>query len=275
MDNPRAEKVAVVAEVREKLAGAQAALLADYRGLSVKDMSALRQSLAAAGPPCPVYKNTLVRFAARDLGIQDLEPLLTGPTAITFVDGDAAAAAKALRDFSRTNPLLIVKGGLLGDKVRRRRRRQGAGRPAEPRGPAVPDRRAPPGPAAADGQPPRGHPPLLRLRPDGPDREAGRGAAPPRPTPRDRRRAPTPPPSPSVDDAAPPRPQPTRPPPSAADPRPPRPPRPTTPRRRRERTPTRAAPTPPPTPDAPDTPPRRAEPCPAPPSTTSSTRSPT
>jgi large subunit ribosomal protein L10 len=117
MDNPRPEKVAVVTEVRERLAGAQAALLADYRGLSVKDLSALRQSLAAAGATVSIYKNTLVRFAARDLGIQDLEPLLTGPTAITFVDGDAAAAAKALRDFSRTNPLLIVKGGLLGDKV--------------------------------------------------------------------------------------------------------------------------------------------------------------
>ena len=117
MENPRPEKVAVVAEVRDKLAGAQAALLADYRGLSVKDLSALRQSLAGAGATVGIYKNTLVRFAARELGIADLESLLTGPTAIAFVDGDAAAAAKALRDFSRTNPLLIVKGGLLGDKV--------------------------------------------------------------------------------------------------------------------------------------------------------------
>ena len=117
MDNPRSEKVAVVAEVRERLSSAQAALLADYRGLTVKDMSALRQSLVASGATVAIYKNTLVRFAARELGIEALEPLLTGPTAITFVDGDAAAAAKALRDFSRTNPLLIVKGGLLGDKV--------------------------------------------------------------------------------------------------------------------------------------------------------------
>jgi large subunit ribosomal protein L10 len=103
--------------VREKLQAAQAALLADYRGLTVADMSALRQSLAGAGATVSVYKNTLVRFAARDLGIDGLETLLTGPTAITFVEGDAAAAAKALRDFSRTNPLLVVKGGLLGDKV--------------------------------------------------------------------------------------------------------------------------------------------------------------
>ena len=117
MDNPRPEKVAVVTEVRERLSSAQAALLTEYRGLTVKDLSALRRSLAGAGATVGIYKNTLVRFAARDLGIPDLEPMLTGPTAITFVDGDAAAAAKALRDFARTNPLLVVKGGLLGTKV--------------------------------------------------------------------------------------------------------------------------------------------------------------
>lgn len=117
MDNPRSEKVATVAEVRGKLSGSQAALLADYRGLTVKDFSALRQSLAAVGATVGIYKNTLVRFAARDLGIDGLEPLLKGPTAITFVESDAAGAAKALRDFARTNPLLVVKGGLLGTKV--------------------------------------------------------------------------------------------------------------------------------------------------------------
>lgn len=117
MDNPRPEKVAVVAEVREKLGAAKAVLLTDYRGLKVKDLSALRQALAGVGATVGIYKNTLVRFAARDLGISDLDSLLTGPTAIAFVDGDAAAAAKALREFSRANPLLIVKGALLGDKV--------------------------------------------------------------------------------------------------------------------------------------------------------------
>ncbi len=117
MDNPRSEKVATVAEVRGKLSASQAALLADYRGLTVKDFSALRQSLAAVGATVGIYKNTLVRFAARDLGIDGLEPLLKGPTAITFVESDAAGAAKALRDFARTNPLLVVKGGLLGTKV--------------------------------------------------------------------------------------------------------------------------------------------------------------
>ena len=116
MENPRPEKAAVVEEVREKLSAAQAALVTEYRGLNVTAMADLRRTLRSAGGEYKVYKNTLVRFAARDLG-HDLEELLTGPTAIAFVDGDAAAVAKALRDYSRTNPVLVVKGGLLGAKV--------------------------------------------------------------------------------------------------------------------------------------------------------------
>jgi len=115
MDNPRAEKVAVVDEVRGKLSGASAAVLTEYRGLTVSAMSDLRRALRAAGGDYKIYKNTLVRFAARDLGL-DIDELLTGPTAIAFVDGDAAAVAKALRDYARTNPLLVVKGGLLGER---------------------------------------------------------------------------------------------------------------------------------------------------------------
>src|SRR5690349_8986200 len=115
MDNPRAEKVAVVDEVRGKLSGAGAAVLTEYRGLTVSAMSDLRRALRAAGGDYKIYKNTLVRFAARDLGL-DIDELLTGPTAIAFVDGDAAAVAKALRDYARTNPLLVVKGGLLGER---------------------------------------------------------------------------------------------------------------------------------------------------------------
>ncbi len=117
MDNPKPEKVAVVAEVRERLSASGATILTEYRGLKVSELAQLRRSVREAGGDYRIYKNTLVRFAARDLGITDLEAMLTGPTAITFVDGDAAAAAKALRDFSRTNPLLVVKGGLLGTKV--------------------------------------------------------------------------------------------------------------------------------------------------------------
>jgi large subunit ribosomal protein L10 len=117
MDNPRPEKVAVVDEVRERLSAASAAILTEYRGLNVTEISRLRRSLREAGGEYKIYKNTLVRFAARDLGLAELEAMLVGPTAIAFVSADAAAVAKALRDFSRTNPALVVKGGLLGTKV--------------------------------------------------------------------------------------------------------------------------------------------------------------
>ena len=108
MDNPRSEKVAVVDEVRERLSSANAALLTEYRGLAVGELARLRRSLREAGGEYKIYKNTLVRFA---------EALLVGPTAIAFVETDAAGVAKALRDFARTNPSLVVKGGLLGAKV--------------------------------------------------------------------------------------------------------------------------------------------------------------
>ena len=117
MDDPRPEKVAVVDEVRERLSSANAALMTEYRGLAVGELARLRRSLREAGGEYKIYKNTLVRFAVRDLGLEGLESLLVGPTAIAFVETDAASVAKALRDFARTNPNLVVKGGLLGAKV--------------------------------------------------------------------------------------------------------------------------------------------------------------
>jgi len=113
MENPRPEKVAVVDEVRAKLEASSAAVLTEYRGLNVAATADLRRALRDAGGEYKVYKNTLVRFAARDLGL-DIEDLLTGPTAIAFVDGDAVSVAKVLRDFAKTNPALVIKGGLLG-----------------------------------------------------------------------------------------------------------------------------------------------------------------
>jgi large subunit ribosomal protein L10 len=117
MENPRPEKVAVVDEVREKLTQADAALLTEYRGLTVKQLADLRRQLRPSGAEYKVYKNTLVRFAAREVVEDRLDQLLTGPTAIAFVRGDAAAVAKTLRDYARTNQALVLKGGLLGDKV--------------------------------------------------------------------------------------------------------------------------------------------------------------
>jgi large subunit ribosomal protein L10 len=116
VENPRPEKVAVVDEVKERFSNASAAVLTEYRGLDVASISQLRRALREAGGEYKIYKNRLVRFAVRDLGLE-IDELLTGPTAIAFVDGDAAAVAKALRDSARTNPALVVKGGLLGTKT--------------------------------------------------------------------------------------------------------------------------------------------------------------
>jgi large subunit ribosomal protein L10 len=117
MDNPRSEKVAVVDEVRQHFEDSNAAILTEYRGLKVKDLAGLRRSLRSSGGDYKIYKNTLVRLAARGSGLADLEEMLVGPTAIAFIDGDAAAVAKVLRDYARTNPMLVIKGGVLGAKV--------------------------------------------------------------------------------------------------------------------------------------------------------------
>jgi len=119
MENPRPEKVAVVEEVRERFASASAALLTEYRGLDVAALGQLRRALREAGGEYKVYKNTLVRFAAQQAGLE-LDEMLTGPTAIAFVGqrpdgepGDAVMVAKALRDFAKTYPALVVKGGVM------------------------------------------------------------------------------------------------------------------------------------------------------------------
>jgi large subunit ribosomal protein L10 len=115
MDNPRADKVAVVDEVRGRLAASDGAVLTEYRGLTVTELADLRRELAAAGGDYKVYKNTLVRLAIADSPQEAVRDLLVGPTAIAFVQGDVSAVAKALRDFSRGNPNLVIKGGIVGD----------------------------------------------------------------------------------------------------------------------------------------------------------------
>jgi large subunit ribosomal protein L10 len=117
MDNPRAEKVAVVDEVRDRLAESDGALLTEYRGLTVAEMAELRQSLTAVGGDYKIYKNTLVKIAVADGPQAQMHELLSGPTAIAFVRGDVSAVAKALRDFARANPNLVVKGGMIGEGV--------------------------------------------------------------------------------------------------------------------------------------------------------------
>jgi len=114
---PRPEKVAVVEEISAKLRDSEAAVLTEYRGLTVPELAQLRESLRASDTEFKVFKNTLARRAATDAGYDDLVPLLTGPTGIAFVRGDAAAAAKALREFGRNSPSFVVKGGWLGTRA--------------------------------------------------------------------------------------------------------------------------------------------------------------
>jgi len=123
MENPRAEKVAIVTEVREQFEAADAVVLTEYRGLKVSELAELRSSMRAAGGEYRIYKNTLVRRAASELDL-DLGEHLTGPTAIAFVKakadgspGDIATVAKALQSFAKGNPLLVIKGGLLGETI--------------------------------------------------------------------------------------------------------------------------------------------------------------
>jgi large subunit ribosomal protein L10 len=116
-DNPRPEKVAVVEEVAEKLAAADAAFIAEYRGMTVGQLAALRVQLRNAGAEYKVYKNTLAKFGAEKAGVEGLDDMLVGPSGITFVTGDVAAAAKALKDAAKGNPFLILKGGAMGGKV--------------------------------------------------------------------------------------------------------------------------------------------------------------
>ena len=115
--SPRPKKVAIVDELRERFDSSSAVLLTEYRGLKVSELESLRRRLRDNGGEYKIFKNTFVRFVANDKGLSDLVPLLAGPTGIAFVSTDAAAVAKAIRDFGRENPALVIKGGLLGEKI--------------------------------------------------------------------------------------------------------------------------------------------------------------
>jgi large subunit ribosomal protein L10 len=107
-----AHKVGVVDDVKSRMGAATASIVSEYRGLTVAELADLRQALAAVGGDYKIFKNTLVRRAIDGGEYQPLSEYLSGPTALTFVDGDVSAVAKALRDFSRANPHLVIKGGL-------------------------------------------------------------------------------------------------------------------------------------------------------------------
>lgn len=109
-------KEAAIAELEEKFRSSSALLLTEYRGLTVAQMSELRRSLAGTAT-YSVTKNTLARIAAKNVGLDFLADELKGPTAITFVTGEAVDAAKALRDFAKDNELLIIKSGAMDGRA--------------------------------------------------------------------------------------------------------------------------------------------------------------
>jgi large subunit ribosomal protein L10 len=113
----RPEKTAAVEDIAGRFKDAEAALLTEYRGLRVSDIAEVRNSLREAGTEYRVLKNTLARIAVREVGLDELVGMLEGPTAIAFVKGDAAAAAKALDEASKKFPVLVVKGGVLNGRI--------------------------------------------------------------------------------------------------------------------------------------------------------------
>jgi large subunit ribosomal protein L10 len=111
----KSDKAAAIAELSEKFRSSGAAVLTEYRGLSVKQITDLRNSLRG-NATYAVVKNTLTQLAAKDAGVTAFDGQLVGPSAIAFVDGDPVEAAKGLRDFAKANPHLVIKGGVLDGK---------------------------------------------------------------------------------------------------------------------------------------------------------------
>jgi large subunit ribosomal protein L10 len=111
----RSDKVAAVAELTDRFSSSAGVVLTEYRGLSVKALMQLRRSLGDDASYA-VSKNTLTTIAAREAGLDAIEEQLVGPTAIAFISGDPVVVAKGLRDFARTNPQLVIKGGVLDGK---------------------------------------------------------------------------------------------------------------------------------------------------------------
>ena len=111
----RPDKAAAVSELVESFQESAGAVLTEYRGLTVKQLQDLRRALGE-NTNYAVVKNTLTQIAAKDAGVEGIDDLLLGPTAIAFINGDVVEAAKGLRDFAKANPALVIKGGYFEGK---------------------------------------------------------------------------------------------------------------------------------------------------------------
>ncbi|MDX1875711.1 50S ribosomal protein L10 [Mycolicibacterium sp. 120266] len=112
----KADKVTAVADIAEKFKEATATVVTEYRGLTVSNLAELRRSLGA-GASYTVAKNTLVKRAASEAGIEGLDDLFAGPTAIAFINGEPVDAAKAIKKFAKDNKALVIKGGYMDGKA--------------------------------------------------------------------------------------------------------------------------------------------------------------
>jgi len=114
---PTPEKVQAVADIRERLEGAEAVFLTEYRGLTVSAVQELRRSVRASGGQYKVVKMSLTKLAAAEAGIEGMADYLSGPTALTFAQDDPVATAKALKDFSKTHDVFVLKAGFFSGDI--------------------------------------------------------------------------------------------------------------------------------------------------------------
>ena len=114
---PNAEKARAISELTDQLSRAQLTIVTDYRGLTVTDLQGLRGALRPLNAQVRVAKNTLTNIAANSVGIDVLQPILEGPTALVFAYGDVVGVSKAVGDFVRTSRILSVKGGVMGNRL--------------------------------------------------------------------------------------------------------------------------------------------------------------
>ena len=114
---PTVRKEEQVVEIKGLFNEAEAVLMVDYRGLTVKEMQALRTALRATGSAVKIYKNSLVEIAIRELALPNMDAFLEGPTAFVFIEEDAVAPAKAIAEFAKAHPALEPKGGLVQNQV--------------------------------------------------------------------------------------------------------------------------------------------------------------
>ncbi len=110
-------KTQVIDEIKEKISSSQSMILVDYRGLNVAQLTELRKRYRDAGVDYKVYKNTMMRFAFKDLGLEDFNEYLKGPSAVAFGLDDPVAAAKVTAEFAKANDKLEIKAGIVDGKV--------------------------------------------------------------------------------------------------------------------------------------------------------------